>query len=77
MPTVLRTGPYRFYFYSHEPNEPPHAHVDRDQASCKVWLEPVALASSLGFKAKELREIERLVSMNRAILLKAWEEFHG
>ncbi|MCT0224216.1 DUF4160 domain-containing protein [Synechococcus sp. CS-1328] len=77
MPTILRSGPYRFYFYSHELNEPPHVHVDRDQASCKVWLAPVALSSSLGFKAKELHEIERLVSMNRAILLKAWEEFHG
>jgi hypothetical protein len=29
------------------------------------------------FSPKELREIERLVSLNRAILLKAWEEFHG
>ena len=77
MPTVLRSGPYRFYFYSHEPNEPPHIHVDRDQDSCKVWLIPVALSSSLGFKAKELRVIERLVSLNRGILLKAWEEFHG
>ena len=77
MPTVLRSGPYRFYFYSHEPNEPPHIHVDRDQGSCKPWLTPVALSSSLGFKARELREIERLVSTNRGILLKAWEEFHG
>ena len=29
-PAVLRTGPFRFYFHSHEPNEPPHVHVDRD-----------------------------------------------
>jgi Domain of unknown function (DUF4160) len=35
MPTVLRAGPYRFYFYSHEPNEPPHIHVDRDDLSPK------------------------------------------
>jgi hypothetical protein len=77
MPTILRSGPYRVYFYIHEPNEPPHVHVDRDKASCKVWLAPVALASSLGFSARELREIEQLVSLNRAILLKAWEEFHG
>ena len=77
MPTILRSGPYRVYFYSHEPNEPPHVHVDRDKASCKVWLSPVALVSSLGFTASELREVERLVSSKRAILLKAWEEFHG
>jgi len=77
MPTFLRSGPYRIYFYSQEPNEPPHVHVDSDKASCKVWLVPVALSSGLGFSARELREIERLVSLNRAILLKAWEEFHG
>lgn len=29
MPTVLRSGPYRVYFFSHDPNEPPHVHVDR------------------------------------------------
>jgi hypothetical protein len=36
----------------------------------------VALPSSLGFSFRELREIERLVSLNTAILLKAWGEFH-
>ena len=29
MPTVLRLDGYRFHFYSHEPNEPPHVHVDK------------------------------------------------
>ena len=77
VPTILRSGPYRVYFHSHEPNEPPHVHVDRDRASCKMWLKPVALASSLGFKPAELRDIERLVSDNRAMLARAWEEFHG
>ncbi len=49
MPTVLRSGPYRFYFYSHEPNEPPHVHVDRDDVSAKFWLDPVQLAANLDF----------------------------
>ena len=39
MPSVLRSGPYRFYFFSHEPNEPPHVHIDRDEATAKVWLD--------------------------------------
>jgi hypothetical protein len=43
MPTVLRSGPYRFYFYNHEPNDPPHVHVDRDDLSAKFWLPPVEL----------------------------------
>ena len=49
MPTVLRSGPYRVYFYSHEPDEPPHVHVDRDDQSAKFWLAPVALARNFGF----------------------------
>jgi hypothetical protein len=77
MPTVLRSGPYRLYFYSHEPNEPPHIHVDRGEASCKFWLTPVALASNLGFKPKDLRTIETIVMANLSSLTKAWREFHG
>ena len=61
MPVVLRSGPYRFYFYSHEPDEPPHVHVDRDDASAKFWLDPVGLARNLGFPAHELHKIERII----------------
>ena len=75
MPTVLRSGPYRLYFYSHEPNEPPHVHIDRDDATCKFWLDPVALVRNLGFSAKELRDIEKLVIDNRQGLLEAWHEY--
>jgi hypothetical protein len=75
MPTVLRFGPYRFYFYSHEPNEPPHVHIDRDDQSCKFWLQSVALTRNLGFSAKELRDIEKLVVDNQQRLLEAWNEY--
>ncbi|MCT0203021.1 DUF4160 domain-containing protein [Synechococcus sp. CS-602] len=54
---MLRRGPYRFYLYSHEPQEPLYSHVDQDRGSCKVWLGPVALCSSLGFWPMELRDI--------------------
>jgi Protein of unknown function (DUF2442)/Domain of unknown function (DUF4160) len=75
MPTVLRSGPYRFYFYSHEPNEPPHIHVDRDNLSVKFWLNPVQLAGNFGFRAHELREIQSLVVDSRQKFLEAWNEF--
>lgn len=54
MPTIKIIGSYRFYFYSHEPNEPPHIHVDRDTLSAKFWLQPICLARSFGFNAREL-----------------------
>ena len=59
MPTVLRIGPYRFYFYGHEPERTAHVHVDRDDQSAKFWLEPIGLARKLGFSPPELRKIER------------------
>jgi hypothetical protein len=77
MPTVLRVGPYRIYFYSHEPNEPPHVHVDRDDLSAKFWLDPVSLARNLGFKPHELRKIERLIAQHQAELLEAWNDEMG
>ncbi len=77
MPTILRDGPYRFYFHSHEPNEPPHVHVDRDDFSAKFWLSPVVLARNLGFKAHELRDIERIVAARQGTFLEAWHGHHG
>ena len=77
MPTVLSRGPYRFYFYSHEPDEPPHVHVDRDADSAKFWLEPVGLARNLGFSGHELRDIERIIVDNQQELLDAWNDWFG
>ena len=74
VPTILMVGPYRMYLYSHEPNEPPHIHVDRDDQSAKFWLNPVALAVNLGFNPAELRRIQRLVTENRPQLLEEWHE---
>jgi hypothetical protein len=77
MPTVLRHGPYRFYFYSNEPNEPAHVHVDRDSCSAKFWLNPVGLARNLGFRPADLRQIDAIVRENQALLLEAWNGYFG
>ena len=77
MPAILRIGAYRFYFYSHEPNEPPHIHIDRDNLSAKFWLQSVSLAQNIGFPAKELRKLQSLVIKNQTQLLEAWYEYFG
>ena len=77
MPTVLKTGPYRIYFYSHEPNEPPHVHVDRDRLSAKFWLNPVSLARNFGFNARELLHLERLIGEHQIEFLEAWNGHFG
>ena len=78
MPTVLRSGPYRFiYFFSHEPNEPPHVHVDRDDKSAKFWLNPIGLALNLGFSPAELRRIQQMLRENEKILMEKWNAAFG
>lgn len=77
MPTVFRKGPYRFYFYSHEPNESPHIHVDRERYSAKFWLTPIQLARNIGYTAHELRVIEKIILENKSELLEAWNGYFG
>ena len=76
MPTALRIGAYRFYFYSYDCGEPRHMHVDRKRMSAKFWLDPdVALAANYGFKRKELRDIERIMRENLELLRNEWDAF--
>jgi hypothetical protein len=77
MPTILRVGAFRFYFFSHEPNEPPHIHVDRGDATIKVWLESLEVSKSRGFRAHEIGGIVAMVDEHRAELLEAWHEYFG
>jgi hypothetical protein len=77
MPTVLRIGRFRFYFFSNERQEPPHIHVKAGGAQAKFWLSPPELASNYGFSSRELNELERLVEQNEAVFLEAWNEYFG
>ena len=77
MPTVLRFGPYRGFFYAGDRHEPPHIHIERDRNKAKYWLEPVALESSNGFSRGELMDIYRLISDQQVVLLEKWHEYFG
>ncbi|WP_353662087.1 DUF4160 domain-containing protein [Hydrogenimonas sp. SS33] len=59
MPTVLRIGPYRFFFYSNECGEPPHIHIQHQDKLAKFWLQPVQLAKSIRFSPQELKKLEK------------------
>jgi Domain of unknown function (DUF4160) len=77
MPTVLREGPYRFFFYSNEGDEPPHIHVRAGGSVAKFWLDPVGYAKSSRFAAHELTQVQSLVQEYRADLLSAWDDYFG
>ena len=75
MPTVLRNGPYRFFFYAGDRDEPPHVHIERDKDIAKFWLDPVRLQNSGGFSRTELNRIQKLVEDNKSDLLRSWNEY--
>jgi hypothetical protein len=70
-------GPYRLFFTSFDCNEPPHLHVERENKTCKFWLDPLGLARNYGFNARELSVIRRTIETHRASILEAWHEHCG
>lgn len=75
MPTVLRSGPYRFFFYAGDRDEPEHVHIERDDDIAKFWLAPVRLQNSGGFSRTEINRMLKLVEANRDELLRSWNEY--
>ena len=75
MPTILRAGPYRFFFYSSDRNEPVHVHVEREDKVAKVWLDPIWLCSSGGFNRVEIARIIKIIRENKVLIMEAWDEY--
>jgi hypothetical protein len=77
MPTVLKVGAYRFFFYAGDREEPAHIHAERDDKIAKFWLDPVRLKNSGGFGRMEITQIHRIINENQVKLLEAWHEYFG
>lgn len=73
MPTVLREGGYRFFFYAGDGGEPSHVHVEGAGGTAKLWLDPVVLVRSAGFRRAEIRRIQRIGEENRWVVLEPVE----
>jgi len=72
-PTVLRSGPYRFFFYASDRD----IHVERNDNVAKFWLDPIRLQSSGGFSRLELRRIRSIIGENFDQLMEAWDGYFG
>ncbi len=75
MPTIFRTGPYRFFFYATDRDEPPHIHVEREDKLAKFWLDPIRLQYSFGFSRVEIRRIEGIVRERHKQIMEAWHAY--
>jgi len=77
MPTVLRVGRFRFFFFSNEGREPAHIHVKAGGDEAKFWLDPVQLAANYGFSGHELKQIQREVERHRDEFVEVWNGYFG
>lgn len=75
MPTVMRIGPFRFFFYAGDSGEPAHVHIERDDSEAEFWLDPIRLERSHGFKRKEINRLNELIEEHITELLESWNEF--
>ena len=51
-------------------------HVDRDELSAKLWLDPdILVAENLGYSRRELRRVERIAHENLEVLRNEWDAF--
>ena len=77
MPTILRIGPYRFFFYAGDRDEPIHVHVELDENVAKFWLIPIRLQRSGGFARREINRIHQLIEKRQDQLVEDWHEYFG
>ena len=75
MPTILRQSGYRFFFYSNENDEPPHIHIEKGDASAKIWLNPIEVENAYEFSSREMKQILEIITTNRFTLINAWNEY--
>jgi hypothetical protein len=77
VPTVKIIGPYRFQFYSSDRDEPVQAHVERDAATAKFWLNPVRHEQNQRFTRTELARLQKLVERHQAEFRRKWNNYFG
>ena len=75
MPIVMRVGPYRFFFYSGDREEPQHVHVARDNRIAKFWLDPVRMQRSGGLRRPEILRILQIIEENHRLLTEEWDDY--
>jgi hypothetical protein len=72
LPTVLRSGPYRIFFYSADRDEPPYIHVEREDSEANVWLDPVRLERSGASDARKFIASNISYRNKAPLLLREW-----
>jgi len=52
-----------------------HIHIEKADATAKVWLEPLEAEYFIEFSAREQREIMKIINQHAADFIKKWNEY--
>lgn len=79
MPTILEIFGWRLFFYSNENDEPIHVHARKAEMECKYWINVTGYdleeAYAFGLKAKDKREIRKIIFDHFDYIVDRWNEF--
>ena len=76
-PTVFRSGPFRFFFFSRE--EPRlYIHVYGPDGEAKFWIEPrIELAQNYGLTQRDLVVVLDIIREREHEIRRAWRAHFG
>lgn len=77
MPRIDIPGPFKISFYSSDCSERVHVHVEFQGKKCKIWLDPIAVATKGYFKPHQLNVILKLVEKYETEIKEAWHDHCG
>jgi hypothetical protein len=71
MPSIMRTGKYRVFFFSQEgPRK--HVHVETSDGIVKIWLDDLSVKDVENLSAKQVRDIVKFVRPHREEFERRW-----
>ena len=76
MPTIFNEGGFRFMIYPDD-HSPPHVHAIGAGCMIRIGLEPLAILSSIGAKASDVRKAVEIAERRREELFAGWRKYHG
>ncbi len=75
MPTVLKIGIYRFFFFSREEKRM-HIHIICPDGEAKFWLEPeIKLAKNYKLSPRQLKEVEKITKEHADEFRESWRKY--
>ena len=80
VPTLVRSGPYRFFIVLYDCAERMHVHASGgSRGAAKLWLEPeVEVAAAKGYTRRQLGQLESVAREHQQMLIRRWiEECEG